>query len=157
MQTHPRSPLDYTEEKLTQFKNSWHRIKNALEKAPASLDHPTEAAERFQTQFNAALDDDLNTPEALAAVFDAVSEFNRAGDESLGAAARGAMEMLGFSFDEEQVGDQLPPQLLALLIQLRQSARERRDFGTGDLIRKRLTELGIALEDGVEGTTWKRG
>ncbi|BCM90143.1 cysteine--tRNA ligase [Abditibacteriota bacterium] len=156
LQTHPRSPLDYTEEKLLQFKNSWNRIKNALDKAPAEVGELSEGATRFQAQFNAALDDDLNTPEAIAAVFDAVSEFNRSGDEALGATARNAMEVLGFSFETEQVGDELTPHLLELLIQVRQSARERRDFKTGDQIRVRLNELGIALEDGVDGTTWKR-
>ncbi len=155
LQTHPRSPLDYTGDKLTQFKNSWARIHNALERAPQTAPS-SDAATRFQAEFAAALDDDLNTPEAIAAVFDAVSEFNRAGDEALGAAARRAMEMLGFSFEEEQVGDELTPQLLELLIEVRQSARQRRDFSTGDTIRKRLGELGIALEDGVEGTSWKR-
>ncbi len=156
LQTHPRSPLDYTEEKLVQFKNSWSRIKNALDKAPIEASEPSEGSTRFEVQFNAALDDDLNTPEAIAAVFDAVSEFNRSGDEALGAAARSAMEVLGFSFESEQVGDELTPQLLELLIQVRQGARERRDFKTSDQIRVRLNELGIALEDGVDGTTWKR-
>ncbi len=141
LQTHPRSPLDYTEEKLQQFKNSWNRIKTALDQTPASTEQPTEAATRFESQFNSALDDDLNTPEALAAVFDAVSEFNRSNDSTLGAAARGAMEMLGFTFEDEQIGDELTPQLLQLLIEVRQSARERRDFKTGDQIRVRLCEL----------------
>ena len=156
LQTHPRSPLDYTQTKLEQFQSSWNRIKNALDKVPDQISDLSEAATRFQNQFDAALDDDLNTPEAMAAVFDAVSEFNRSGDDSLAAAARSALEMLGFSFETEQVGDELTPQLLELLIEVRQSARERRDFKTGDQIRTRLTELGIALEDGIEGTTWKR-
>ncbi len=156
LQTHPRSPLDYTSDKLAQFKSSWTRIHNALGGAPQSASSSSEAATRFQKEFDAALDDDLNTPEAIAAVFDAVSEFNRAGDDALGNAARRAMEVLGFSFQEESVGDQLTPQLLELLIEVRQNARHRRDFATGDTIRGRLTELGIALEDGIEGTSWKR-
>lgn len=156
LQTHPRSPLDYTEEKLQQFKNSWTRIKNALQGATESAANPSEAARKFQSQFDSALDDDLNTPEAIAAVFDAVTEYNRSGDGSLAASARQAMEVLGFSFEEESVGDALTPQLLDLLIAVRQSARERRDFRQSDEIRDRLADLGIALEDGVESTTWKR-
>jgi len=166
LQTHPRSPLDVAskgnddkvpniEAKIEQFKSSWARLFNALH-GVQSQEPPTEGARRFETQFNGALDDDLNTPEALAAVFDAVSEFNRGGDQTLGAAARRAMEVLGFSFQEEQSGDELTPQLLELLIEVRQNARQRRDFATGDTIRGRLTELGIALEDGIEGTSWKR-
>ncbi|RYX85543.1 cysteine--tRNA ligase [bacterium] len=156
LQTHPRSPLDYTKAKLEQFQNSWTRIKTALDKAPIEAPAGSELATKFQTQFDAALDDDLNTPEAIAAIFDAVSEFNRSGDEALAVAARKAMEVLGFTFESEQIGDELTPQLLELLIDVRQGARERRDFKTSDQIRVRLTELGIALEDGIEGTTWKR-
>ena len=50
---------------------------------------------------------------------------------------------------------ELTPRLLDLLIQVRQDARERRDFKTSDVIRDSLKELGVLLEDGVEGTRWK--
>ena len=75
---------------------------------------------------------------------------------SLGHAARGALEMLGFSFEVESVGDELTPQLLELLIEVRNMARERRDFKESDRIRDRLKQVGIALEDGPNGTRWKR-
>ncbi len=166
LQTHPRSPLDVAskgsddkvpniEAKVEQFKSSWARLFNALGSV-ATQSAQSEGARAFESKWNSALDDDLNTPEALGAAFEGVSEFNRSGDENLGGTIRGALEMLGFSFEEEQIGDELTPQLLQLLIEVRQGARERRDFKTGDQIRVRLTELGIALEDGVDGTTWKR-
>ena len=75
---------------------------------------------------------------------------------SLAWAARGALEMLGFSFETEQIGDELTPQLLELLIEVRNAARERRDFRESDRIRDGLKTLGIALEDGPDGTKWKR-
>ena len=167
LQTHPRSPLDYSPSDkdisltqpskiLEQAKSSWNRINNALGDLEPYRDAKSAAALSFEAQFDAALCDDLNTPEALAAAFDAVSEWNRGGDISLAWAARGALEMLGFSFETESIGDELTPQLLALLIEVRDAARERRDFKTSDQIRDRLKSLGLVLEDGADGTKWKR-
>lgn len=154
LMTHPQSPLDYTEDKLAQTKSSWARLQNALAEAPAS-GADSEAARTFNQRFAESLLDNLNTPEALAAVFDAVTEFNRGGDEALATAARSAMEMLGFTFEQKTIGDSLTPRLMELLIQVRQEARERRDFKTGDQIRDDLKTLGIILEDGPAGTRWK--
>ncbi|MBW3635898.1 MAG: cysteine--tRNA ligase, partial [Armatimonadetes bacterium] len=105
--------------------------------------------------FETALSDDLNTPEALAAVFDAVSEFNRSADAGLGFAAKTALETLGFSFETAPIGDALTPQLLDILIEVRNQARERRDFKSSDAIRDQLAALGVTLEDGIDGTKWK--
>jgi cysteinyl-tRNA synthetase len=153
LQTHPRSPLDYNESKLEQAKSSWNRLNNALREAKEAP--VSDAARAFEDKFQSALSDDLNTPEALAAVFDAVSEFNRSGDAGLAFAARTAFETLGFDFESETVGDSLTPKLLELLIEVRNEARERRDFKTGDAIRDKLATVGVVLEDGVEGTKWK--
>ena len=167
LQTHPRSPLDYSPSDkeisltqpskiLEQAKSSWNRIHNALGQLEEYDGPKSEAATAFEAQFDAALCDDLNTPEALAAAFEAVSETNRGGDLSLAWSTRGALEMLGFSFEVETVGDELTPFLLELLIEVRNAARERRDFKASDQIRNRLKALGIALEDGPDGTKWKR-
>ena len=167
LQTHPRSPLDYSPSDkeisltqpskiLEQAKSSWARINNALGELAPFEGELSEAALAFGAEFDAALCDDLNTPEALAAAFDAVSNFNRSSDLSLGWAARGALEMLGFSFEIESVGDELTPQLLELLIEVRNAARARRDFAASDQIRDRLKTLGLVLEDGPDGTKWKR-
>ena len=167
LQTHPRSPLDYSPSDkdisltqpskiLEQAKSSWARINNALGQLEDYNGDKTEAARAFDAAFDAALCDDLNTPEALAAAFDAVTNFNRSADLSLAWATRDALEMLGFDFQTETMGDQLTPQLLELLIEVRDAARERRDFQASDQIRDRLKSLGIALEDGPEGTKWKR-
>ncbi len=155
LQTHPRSPLDYSSVKLQQAKSSWARLQNALAQSPEVAGEPSGAGAAFQERFEAALSDDLNTPDALAAVFDAVSEFNRGGDASLAKAARSGLEMLGFSFGETARGDDLTPKLLEILIAVRQEARERRDFKTGDVIRDQLKALNIVLEDGADGTKWK--
>ena len=168
LQTHPRSPLDYAPserefspleptEKLEQARSSWARIYNALGRLEPFVDEaPSSSTKAFELEFERALNDDLNTPEALAAAFDAVSEFNRSGDLGLAHATKRALEMLGFSFVDETVGDELTPKLLELLIRVRNEARERRDFATSDSVRDELQSLGIALEDGPDGTRWKR-
>jgi cysteinyl-tRNA synthetase len=97
----------------------------------------------------------MNTPESLAAVFDAVTEYNRSGDVALAQVARAALETLGFTFEERSVGDALTPQLLDLLVTVRNDARERRDWKGADQIRNQLKEIGVVLEDTPEGTRWK--
>ena len=158
LMTHPQSPLDYSEEKLQQSKTSWARLTNALSEMPegnSDTKNVSEATQAFEQRFAEALLDNLNTPIALAAVFDAVSEYNRSGDAALAASARRALEMLGFDLETAPVGDSLTPQLMELLIQVRNEARERRDFSTGDQIRNQLKTFGIVLEDGPDGTKWK--
>jgi cysteinyl-tRNA synthetase len=159
LQTHPRSPLDYSDTRLEQTKSSWARLENTLGQSTVEYDRTSasSAAQTFQTRFDAALADDMNTPDALAVVFDAVTEWNRSGDASLGAAIRANLEMLGFRFSKRELGGQsdVTPQLLDLLISVRDAARERRDWKTSDEIRDRLKTIGIALEDTPDGTRWK--
>ena len=161
LMTHPRSPLDYSSEKMAQTKSTWARLKTALMPAADSASTPaaTLAALDFRAQFDAALSDDLNTPIALASVFDAVAKWRREGeeDQSLIAAIRDAMGVLGFTFEESEAkaGDALTPLLIELLIQVREQARERRDFKTGDVIRDQMKILGVILEDTIGGARWK--
>jgi cysteinyl-tRNA synthetase len=158
LMTHPRSPLDYTPERLDQSKSAWNRLYTALSEGDGEVAANDTAAQEFAVRFSGALSDDLNTPVALSAVFDAVTEVNRTQNSSLAAAARTALESLGFTFEESTLGaglGELIPQLVDLLIEVRQDARERRDFKGSDLIRNRLKDIGILLEDTPEGTRWK--
>jgi cysteinyl-tRNA synthetase len=160
LMTHPRSPLDYSNKKLEETQSAWNRLENALLDLDAanieySNDSHDERVQHFRNAFESALFDDLNTPEALAAVFDAVNEWNRSRNVELAQAARGALEMLGFTFEQKQIGDALTPQLLEVLIRVRNEARERRDWKTSDSIRDQLQAIGVALEDTPDGTKWK--
>jgi len=158
LMTHPRSPLDYSDEKMVQTKNTWSRLKAALLAAPSDAG-TSEAAQAFRTQFDEALGDDLNTPVALAAVFDAVAAWRREGekDGALISAVRDAMKVLGFVIVDNDAlpNDALTPQLIELLIRVREAARERRDFKTSDFVRDELKTLGVILEDTAAGARWK--
>ena len=167
LMTHPRSPLDYSDEKMAQSKTTWARLHASLAASPAnestpaaSADASSPAAQEFRARFDAALADDLNTPIALAAAFDALAQWRREGeaDASLVREIRSALEVLGFTFEvaaSRLENDALAPQLIELLINVRNEARERRDFKTSDVIRDELKKLEVILEDAPDGTRWK--
>ncbi|HTD80844.1 MAG TPA: DALR domain-containing protein, partial [Thermoplasmata archaeon] len=114
--------------------------------------------------FTAAMDDDVNTREAIAAIHDFVSAANRALEAGAGRAAiHDAVEAFS-TFDETL--SLFPPSsadahrilagVLDFLVQLREDARKRKDFVTADAIRARLADLGIILEDTKDGVRWRR-
>ncbi len=125
--------------------------------APPDLDGPLAKAE---AGFRAGLEDDLNLSQALAALFDLVTEVNRLGALSAEGASRVAAFLdradgvLGVLEDDDG-GDALAPELQAMVAQ-REAARKRRDFAESDRLRAALRERGILVEDTPRGQTWKR-
>jgi cysteinyl-tRNA synthetase len=113
------------------------------------------------------MNDDLNTPQAMAVLFDASREINsklatKPPKSYINAAKKFFEdllgEILGITLDSSETGQSdtnMLDGLLQLIIRQRQEARQRRDFKTSDEIRNRLTELGITLEDTAEGSRWK--
>ena len=161
-----RSPLNYSDEHLDNARNALTRFYTALRGLPEA----TPAADtQFEKDFHAAMQDDFNTPEALATLFELVREINRvrADDEataaSLGALLRQLGDLIGIlQSDAESYlrggasandGD---AEIDALVVQ-RNEAKANKDWGTADEIRNKLQEMGIVLEDGPSGTTWRRG
>ena len=117
--------------------------------------------EKFLADFTAAMDDDLNTSEALGALFPYLREVNLATDEgSLDAAGAGAA--LGAIRSADRILGVLPAKIEVLpaeieaRIEARNAARKRRDFAEADRIRADLAAAGILLEDGPSGTRWKK-
>ena len=133
----------------------------------AALDEAVLAAEK---SFHECMDDDFGTPGALAALFGLVTALNRARDAGAGSAPLEAGQarlvelagVLGFRLREgyeaqSGTGGLEAGAFIDLLIELRNAARAERNWAQADRIRDRLGELGVALEDGAGGTTWRVG
>jgi cysteinyl-tRNA synthetase len=162
-----RSPLNYDDEHLDNARGALTRLYTALRGLPAA--EPT-GGETFRERFVAAMDDDFNTPEALAVLFDLVREINRvrAEDEAsatgLGAELRRLGGVLGILQDAPESylrggGGIAGPGDAEIddLIRRRAQARRSRQWAEADRIRDELQAAGILLEDGAAGTTWRRG
>jgi cysteinyl-tRNA synthetase len=161
LRAHYRSPLNYSDAHLDDAKGALSRLYTALKNAPrepASPDWNQPAAIRFR----AAMDDDFNTPEAIAVLFDLASEANR-GDATAAQTLRSLGGVLGLlqrdTADFLQAGassDGMSEKEIEALITARQTARKEKDFAESDRLRDALTAAGVVLEDGPGGTTWRR-
>ncbi len=164
---HYRSQLNFTWEGLQHAAGALERIHgfarrlSEVEGAGPASDAVREAAAKASAEFDAALGDDLNTPEALAAVHQLVSDGNvllKAGSVTVEGAAvlRKTLEEMNGVFavllpDEDRLNADEQA-----LFDAREAARLRRDFGAADAARKQLEGLGIVLEDTPKGTRWRR-
>ncbi|KRT59834.1 cysteinyl-tRNA synthetase [endosymbiont of Ridgeia piscesae] len=163
-----RSPLNYDEEHLENARAALTRFYTALR----GLDEVEPAGgEAFIERFHAVMDDDFNTPEALAVLFDMVREINRLRETDAAKAAGLAAELrqlggvLGILQDDPEaylkggVGAEggLSDADIDALIQQRLDARAEKNWAEADRIRDELQAAGILLEDGPQGTSWRRG
>jgi cysteinyl-tRNA synthetase len=173
LNAHYRSPADFSPEALDEAARSYERLRETVRSVDAErrraaesgkADADVAAATRTATAaFDAAMSDDFNTREALAAVFDYAREVNRGLTVGLGTAALDAAadafgtfgDILGL-FRATGQDAALTDGLVDLLISLREDARKRKDFATADRVRDALSALGIALEDTRDGVRWKR-
>ena len=169
LSSHYRSPLNYTDDNLAKAHGALQRLYTALR--GSTSDGATIDSE-FEARFSAAMDDDFNTPEALAVLFDTARALNRARDENaakadqLAATLRQLGARLGLLQADAQHFLQSPRQTAASglsdsdierLIEARLAARADQDWAEADKIRNHLIENNILLEDSAEGTTWRRG
>jgi len=125
------------------------------------------AIEEHRARFLAAMDDDLNTPQALAVLFDLNKMVNTLlnSGQPVGRAALAAIDaayrtpggdILGLIPDElPQAGAALDSALMSILIDMRAQARQNKDWAVADMVRRRLAEIGVSIEDRPEGTVWR--
>ena len=121
-----------------------------LSTAPEDAAAPAE----YVARFDEALADDLNTPQALAVLWDAMkSDLDPGAKRAL---LRDFDGVLGLGLSEVGAADEVDERIDGLVAE-REAARSRRDFAGADAIRDALAAEGVVLEDGPEGTTWSRG
>ncbi|SFN35886.1 cysteinyl-tRNA synthetase [Izhakiella capsodis] len=164
---HYRSQLNYGEDNLVQARAALERLYTALRHTDANA--VAAGGEAFEARFRAAMDDDFNTPEAYSVLFDLAREVNRLkGEDDVAASGLAAcLRQLGavlglleqnpeqFLQNGAQQSDDEIAQIEAL-IRARLDARKDKEWAKADEARDRLTAMGIVLEDGPQGTTWRR-
>ncbi len=163
LRAHYRSPLNYSDAHLDDARQALTRLYTALKAVPvtdADPDWSTPWAQRFQ----AAMDDDFNTAEALAVLFELANEVNRGAAPELAQQLRALGKVLGLlerdatAFLQGGVKTEggLDVAEIERMIEARVSAKKGRDFAEADRLRAALLEAGIVLEDSAQGTTWRR-
>ncbi len=185
VETHYRSPLDFSDERLNESARSLERLKTAmlnsieLEKQPAGEESDiskalVSTAKKVKQDFYEAMDDDFNTALALSSMFALAKEINvyyhavatgkiKHDSESF-AVARGVYEdmsdILGILVDirekTSEEDEEMVEDLMKIIIELRQQARVSKDWATADKIRDELNAIGVTLEDSPTGIRWKK-
>ena len=173
LNAHYRSPLNFSADLMEASKNALERIVEAAGKLADQKDHAAvreasqeekeliKESESFVTKFEDAMDDDFNTADALAAVFELVkfSNTNVTGESSaefagqLFTTMKDLCEVLGLNVEKK---DEILDKEIEDLIQERQEARKSKNFARADEIRDELLAKGIQLKDTREGVKWKR-
>ncbi|TVL26984.1 cysteine--tRNA ligase [Shewanella xiamenensis] len=162
---HYRSQINYSEENLKQARAALERLYTAIKDVDLTV--APAPAEEFVAKFKAAMDDDFNTPEAYSVLFDMVREINRlkltdmAEASALAVSMKQLADVLGLlhqspeAFFKGEGSDDEVAEIEALIVE-RNRARSEKDWPAADVARNRLNELGVVLEDGPSGTTWRK-
>jgi len=163
--THYSHPVDYTDEKIHEARQSLERISILWDKLDKSLVRTPfgkvpKGLEDVKDRFTKAMDEDFNTPQAVAAIFDLVNITNKnINDQDFiyysGLILKELTNIFGIDLEKETGIEDLQTSVNALINQ-RNEARKNKDFKRSDDIRKELEAKGIILEDTKDGTTWRR-
>jgi cysteinyl-tRNA synthetase len=169
LSSHYRSPLHYSDDNLDQARGALQRLYTALRGSAVNDDAALDAD--YEERFRAAMNDDFNTPEALAVLFDLARALNRAREQHSSDTARLANTLsklagrLGILQEDpetylrgrQETGAEGPSDAdIEALIARREQARTDRDWGEADRIRDELTGMGVVLEDAAGSTQWRR-
>ena len=161
LNSHYRSPLSYTSAGVAARERSMERLRHALR--PASSDGELLDPQPFRDRFLNAMDNDLNTPQALACVFDLAREINRAVEAGKNAGPaqdvlRELGRILGLTFQERASGDQhrlAAKPFIDLLVSTRLVLRKAKQYALADQIRDELAKQGVTVEDTPQGSEWQ--
>ena len=174
LSTHYRTPLAWTDDDVDAAARGLERLRAAVAPTPApppsskTNDKSGEntlakIASEARERFIAAMDDDFGTPQAIAALYDLAREINRARGDGASAemlapaqaALRELAGVLGLTLQEPALEKMAAAPFIELLIAIRKDLRAAKQFALSDKIRDELAKLGVTLEDGAQGTTWK--
>lgn len=161
LRAHYRSQLNYSDQHLDDAKQALTRLYTALRDMPLQ-DFQIDWMNPHAARFKAAMDDDFNTAEAMAVLFELAGETNRSRSTQDAALLRALGGVLGLLQNDpaaylQSMSDSVySAQQIDQLIIDRAAARKSKNFAEGDRIRKQLLDAGIVLEDGAQGTTWRR-
>ncbi|MBQ55943.1 MAG: cysteine--tRNA ligase [Pseudomonadaceae bacterium] len=159
-----RSPINYSEDSLKEAKGALERFYHALKGLPEA---PAAGGDAFVARFSEAMDDDFNSPEACAVLFEMVREVNRLRDTDVQAAAGlaarlkelagvlGVLQLEPEAFLQAGAEGKVDAAEVEALITARLQARSDKNWAESDRIRDQLTAMGVVLEDGKGGTTWR--
>ena len=173
LNAHYRSPLNFSADLMESSKNALERILTAVENLKYVAEHASlqemteeevlklEETKKFEENFDDSMDDDFNTADAIAAVFDLVKFANtnvaegssKAFADALREKIQSLCDILGIITEKKA---ELLDADIEQLIEERQAARKAKNFARADEIRNELLEKGIVLEDTREGVKWKR-
>jgi cysteinyl-tRNA synthetase len=158
--SHYRTPLTYTDDALAAAKRAAERLRIAASARDGTEGTGGVDPTPYRELFVDAMDDDLNTAKALAALFELAKVINRARDEGTSfAEAQGALreqaDVLGLTLAEPEAALGAAP-FVELLIRVRNDLRSAKQFELADRVRTGLAQLGIAIEDTPRGTEWRR-
>ncbi len=162
LSSHYRSPLQFTEEGCAAMSRSTERLRHALSRDDDNTGQPLDGAP-YKEKFLEAMDDDLNTPRALAVLFDMARDINRCQDS--GGQAKEAQEtlrhlggILGVTFAEPVTATQeslAAKPFIELLLETRTQLRQAKEYSLADQIRQGLETQGVIVEDTAQGTNWE--
>lgn len=162
--SHYRSPINYSEDNLKEAKGALERLYRAIKGLPQV---PANGGEEFIERFGKAMDDDFNTPEACAVLFDMAREVNRLKDSDFDAAAAlgarlrelaavtGLLQLDADQYLQAGAAGRVDAAEVEALIQARLQARAEKNWAESDRIRDQLAEMGVVLEDSKGVTTWR--
>ncbi|HRC60998.1 MAG: cysteine--tRNA ligase [Propionivibrio sp.] len=164
LRAHYRSPLNYSDVHLDDARHALARLYTALKAVAADSVQPVDWSEKHAVRFRKAMDDDFNTPEACAVLFDLAAEINRGKSPVLATQLRSLAGVLGLLQREPQLflqaspksAEELSVERIEALIADRVLAKREKNFAESDRIRSDLLAAGVVLEDSAQGTTWRR-